>query len=67
METLSSVEEKISSDVFFRCHKSFVVNMKYVDSFTHTDLVMQDDELLAISRHKYKQFSEAYANYMAGH
>lgn len=64
METLSSVEEMVESDSFFRCHKSFVVNLKYIDSFTHSDIVMQDGEMIAISRNKYKPFSEAYANYM---
>ncbi len=65
VETLSAVEEKIDSNDFFRCHKSFLINLKYVDSFTHSDLVMQDEALIAISRQKYKQFSEVYAEYMA--
>lgn len=63
-ETLAAVEERISKKHFFRCHKSFLVNMRYVDSFSHTDLTLQNEEKIMISRHKYKPFSTAYANYI---
>lgn len=63
-ETLAAVEARISKKHFFRCHKSFLVNMRYVDSFSHTDLTLLNEETIMISRHKFKPFSKAYANYI---
>ncbi len=64
IETLAAVEDRINSKSFFRCHKSFLINMKYVDSYTHNELLLQDDEMVAISRQRYKLFKNAYAEYL---
>ena len=64
-ETLSAIEERVSSKLFFRCHKSFLVNMKYIDSFSHTDLTLQNGEGIMISRQKYKNFCDGYSDYLA--
>ena len=64
-ETLSNIESRLSTKKFFRCHKSFVVNLDYVDSFNKTDLRIQNDDVIMISRNKYKPFCEAYTNYIA--
>ncbi|MDC7279313.1 MULTISPECIES: LytR/AlgR family response regulator transcription factor [Pseudobutyrivibrio] len=64
-ETLSDVEEKITENCFNRCHKSFVVNMKYIDSFCHTDIILTNKESVMVSRQKYKSFCDAYAEYIS--
>jgi DNA-binding LytR/AlgR family response regulator len=64
-ETLSAIEERVSPKLFFRCHKSFLVNMKYIDSFSHTDVILQDGESVMISRQKYKTFCDGYSDYLA--
>ncbi|MCR5640083.1 MAG: LytTR family DNA-binding domain-containing protein [Lachnospiraceae bacterium] len=63
-ETLSAVEERLSPKLFFRCHKSYLINLKYVESFDHTDLTLQNEEVLPISRQRYKPFSNAYAEFL---
>lgn len=63
-ETLSSVEKRIKKN-FFRCHKSFLVNMKYVDSYSRTDLVLQNKDVIMISRPKFKAFCRAYGEYIS--
>ena len=63
-ETLSSIMERLSERLFYRCHKSFLVNMKYVESFNHTDLMLQNKKSIMISRQKYKSFCEAYSEFL---
>jgi len=63
-ETLSALEEKVSGDSFFRCHKSFLVNMKHIDSFTHSDITLQNGMRVPVSRQKYKPFCEAYTDFL---
>lgn len=65
-ETLASVEERLSSKYFYRCYKSFIVNLKYVSSYSHTDVVLNNGESILISRTKYKEFTEIYSDYLTG-
>lgn len=65
-ETLASVESRLPLNHFYRCHKSFVVNLKYVASYNRTDLILENGESILISRNQYKEFTEAYSNYLAG-
>lgn len=65
-ETLASVESRLPFNHFYRCHKSFLVNLKYVASYNRTDLILENGESILISRNQYKEFTEAYADYLAG-
>lgn len=66
-ETLSGVEKRLSEKTFFRCHKSYLVNMKYIASYNHTDVILENGEVLYISKLKYKSFCMAYAKYLLEH
>lgn len=66
-ETLSNVEQRLSKKNFFRCHKSFLVNLRYVSSYNHTDLILEDKGVIMISRQRYKPFVEAYSQYLMEH
>lgn len=64
-ETLSAVEGRLSEKKFFRCHKSFLVNLAYVASYNHTDVNLENGEALMVSRQKYKSFVETYSRFLA--
>ena len=68
-----TVQEKISSDMslaaaekmvkalpFFRCHVSYLVNLRYVDRVSGNDVWVNGDRL-AISRYRRKDFLEAWS------
>ena len=63
-ETLSDVERRLSKKSFFRCHKSYLVNMRYISSYSHTDVILENGEVIYISKLKYKPFCKAYAQYL---
>lgn len=62
-ETMGDIESRLSPEFFFRCHRSFVVNMKYVDSYDHEKIVLQNGASVFISRQKYKAFHSGYLDY----
>ena len=64
-DTLALVEERLSKNHFYRCHKSFLVNMRFIESFSRTDLRLQNDEIIMISRQKYRPFCNAYSKYIS--
>ena len=45
--------EKMLSGVFYRIHKGYLVNLRYVDRFDRTSLRMKNGDTLLISRQKY--------------
>jgi len=62
-ETLAQVEERLPSQYFFRCHRSFVVNMRHVSSYTHDGITLKDKKWVPISRPKYNSFQNAYIEF----
>lgn len=64
-ETLSSVESRLSENNFFRCQKSFLVNMGHVTSYNHMGITLDSGDTVLISRNKYKEFSMVLADYIS--
>jgi two-component system, LytTR family, response regulator len=59
--TLKKFESSIPFDIFFRIHKSEIINLNYVTSFTNHDggsVTMKDGAKLSISRRRLQQFEE---------
>ncbi|MBO4616627.1 MAG: response regulator transcription factor [Lachnospiraceae bacterium] len=64
-ETMGAVEERLSRRYFFRCYKSFVVNLGHVSSFNHSEVIMDNGDNLLISRAKYREFMSVYSDFIA--
>lgn len=63
MFTLTEAEEKLSSYGFFRCNKSFVVNINHITSVrsemgNRIDALLDNQEHVIISRRYAKEFRE---------
>lgn len=63
-ETLGAIEARLSSKKFYRCYKSYLINLAQVDSYNHEEVTMSTGEKLLISRLKYKEFNNIYAEYL---
>ncbi|MGC6176587.1 LytR/AlgR family response regulator transcription factor [Lacrimispora sp. 38-1] len=59
--------EAIETDLparFYRCHRSYIVNMDYVVRFDRMDLHLANGESIPISKRKYQDFSSAFLRHM---
>lgn len=64
-ELFSKCEEMFSiENGFYRCHRSYIVNLNSIERFTKTSLFMNNFTEIPISRNSYMAFKEAYFNYM---
>jgi DNA-binding LytR/AlgR family response regulator len=45
---------------FFRIHKGYLVNMKYVEKYDRIQLWMRSGDCLLISKYRYRSFVKAY-------
>lgn len=61
---ISSYEAEIKNPHFFRTHRSYIVNMKYVSSFERKMITLTNGELIMISPKRYEEFEKNYFSYL---
>lgn len=62
-EKIEDLEKKLSS-CFYKCHRSFLVNLKYVRSYKNGVVFMKGDKEIPVSRLRSKDFSNIILLYM---
>lgn len=66
-ELFSKCEEIFSlKNGFFRCHRSYIINLDSIRQFSKKDIVMNNNTVIPISRNNFNTFKETYFNYMFG-
>ena len=50
---------------FFRIHRGYLINMKYVERYNRTEIRMKNGSSLLISKYKYQDFIKAYLGYIS--
>lgn len=61
---LSAVEESLAKYGFFRCHRSYLVNMRHIENIGPAELTMSGGSAVPLSKHRAKEFMTAYARFM---
>jgi len=61
---LCTIERIFKSDSFFRCHKSYIINLKHVHRFKISErtLELRSGIIIPISKNKIKKFKELFLN-----
>ena len=62
-EKLAVLTKKLDDKDFAQAHNSYLVNLRNVDSFSKTDVVLKNKTMLAISRSKYAEFENQIFQY----
>lgn len=65
--TLSDIEQELSGKHFYRCHKSYLINLGYVGQITSSEAVLRDGKRIPVSKYRRKGLLDAFAKYMGGH
>lgn len=63
---LSQAEERLAPHGFFRCHRSYLVNMARIACIGADTLTMPDGAAVPVSKHRRRAFLDAFASYMGG-
>ena len=53
--------EKLPTDIFFRCHRSYSVNLRHTTRISNREYTMRNGDLVPISRAQYKVACEKFA------
>lgn len=63
-EQLGSIENRLCDKDFFRCHKSFFVNLRHISGYDRQEAVLDNEERILISRRRYAEFCKKMLCYM---
>ncbi len=61
-ESISHIEERLGSG-FVRCHRSFVVNLRWVSQFTKTDVILDNGRAIPLSRRMANDVRREFISY----
>ena len=61
--TISDMEQELSNDGFYRVHRSYLINLRCVDSFCKTDIKMNNGDMVMLSTRKFAEFKKNLMEY----
>lgn len=64
---ISGLEQSLKGHGFFRCHKSYLVNLNCVDSYNRQEILLENGERIVIAKRRYEEFGKAILEYMREH
>ena len=63
-DQIGVLESRLHGKGFFRCHKSYLINLKYVDTYSRQEVVLDNGEKIMIAKRRYEEFTKALLDYM---
>ncbi len=63
--SMDELEKELDSN-FFRIHRGYIVNMRYIQRYDRNSVTVGDNEVLMLSKYRYPDFVEAYMNFIRG-
>ena len=67
LEPFYTYEKNLAlDDGFFKCHRSYIVNIHHIDNYTHSEILLRSGHRVPISRSCQKTFETAYFQVIFG-
>ena len=63
-EQIGVLESRLRGMGFFRCHKSYLINLKHVDTYSRQEVVLDNGEKIVIAKRRYEEFTKELLDYM---
>ena len=62
--SLEKIEKDLNLDKFVRCHKSFLINLTYVENIKSNTAILDSGEEIPVSRYRYKEVKEKFLRFI---
>lgn len=63
-EQIGQMEKRLECKNFFRCHKGYLVNLKYVDTYDKTEIYLETKDTVLLAKRRYGDFTRALMHYL---
>ncbi len=57
-EQIGELEDKLRDKGFFRCHKSYLINLKYVEGYNRQEVLLENGKKIVIAKRRYDEFAQ---------
>ncbi len=67
--SITAIEKMLcesAGGVFIRCHRSYIVGVKYIKSISKTDITLDSGDKIPLSRSHYQAVNQAFIRYFKG-
>ena len=61
---IGELERSLREKGFFRCHKSYLVNLKYVDGYNRQEVILENGEAVVIAKRRFEEFCREILKFM---
>jgi DNA-binding LytR/AlgR family response regulator len=65
-KNISEIEKELDEDIFIRCHRSYIVGLRYIKKIGNKELELDNGYLIPISRRQYVNTNKAFIKYFRG-
>ncbi|MCI9374171.1 MAG: response regulator transcription factor [Lachnospiraceae bacterium] len=55
-EQIGTLENRLREKGFFRCHKSYLINLKYVERYNRQEVILENGKKIVIAKRRYDKF-----------
>lgn len=63
---IGGLEKELEGKGFFRCHKSYLINLKHVDGYNRQEALIENGERIVIAKRRYEEFCQEMLTFMRG-
>lgn len=63
-EQIGILEKNLQDKGFFRCHKSYLINLRHVDTYNRQEVTLDNGEKIMIAKRRYDDFIREILSYM---
>lgn len=63
-KTIRDWAEELQEQAFFQIHRSYIINLRHVQSILNWKIKLSSNQFLSVSRKRRKEFQEAYQKYL---
>ena len=61
---IGALEQQLQGKNFFRCHKSYLLNLMHVEAYCRQEAVLDNGEKIIIAKRRYEEFCQEFLSYM---
>ncbi|MCJ0222574.1 LytTR family transcriptional regulator DNA-binding domain-containing protein [Clostridioides difficile] len=62
--SLEKIEKDLNIEELVRCHKSYIINLNYVENIKSNTVILDSQEEVPISRYRYKDIKERFLKFI---
>jgi DNA-binding LytR/AlgR family response regulator len=60
---ISELEKMLAKNLFIRCHRSYIIGIRYISKIGKTDLTLDNGKTIPVSRRLYHEVNQAFINF----